>query len=172
MNRPRTRLQFEELESRTLLSATTLTAPVKASAQVVRTTPAPTVLSGSVAGTYTLGPRLSTTGATYFLNGSGTVGPMGKVTASAFLQALRFISPGHAGGLVTLTNAQGTVIVQPTGTAQYGGVRLPTTFTYRVAWGTRAYAHLNHGGTVGLTLTPASHPTRTDAGSFTFTFRA
>jgi hypothetical protein len=170
MNRRRARLQFEELESRTLLSAAGLAAPVKVSAAVVRTTPPPAVLSGTITGTYVLGPSLSTTGATYQLTGSGSVGPAGAVTASAFLQALRFLSPGHAGGLVTLSNARGTVVVQPSGTAQAGGVRLPATFTFRVAWGTGAYAHLNHGGTVGLRLTPASHPTRTDSGSFLLTF--
>ena len=73
MTRPRTRLQFEELESRTLLSAAALAAPVKVAAAVVRTTPPPAVLSGTITGTYVLGPSLSTTGATYRLNGSGNV---------------------------------------------------------------------------------------------------
>jgi hypothetical protein len=170
LTKPRTRLHFEELESRTLLSAASVTHP--------KPPPPPVGLSGTIGGTYLLGPTLRTTGATYELSGSGTVGPMGKVTAGAFLQAAQFISPGHAGGLVTLSNAKGTVVLQPSGTSQPGNVRLPAQFKFLVAWGTGAYDHLNRGGTVNLTLKPAppsSHGAgrpvfNPPAGTFTLTF--
>ena len=74
MNRPRPRLRVEELESRTLLTGTSV---------------APFVLTGTAGGTYALGPSLPTTGTTYELAGTGTVGPLGKVTVSGFLQAAR-----------------------------------------------------------------------------------
>jgi hypothetical protein len=140
----------------------------------------PTALAGTAGGTYTLGPSLPTTGATYELAGTGTVGPLGRVTVSGFLQAARFISPGHAGGTVTLSNARGTATLQLSGTALPGSSRLPAQFSFLVVSGTGAYSHLNQGGTLGLKLTATGHARHTGgstsgshtAGTFTFTIPA
>jgi hypothetical protein len=123
-------------------------------------------LGGTITGTYALGPSLATTGSTFQLTGTGNVAPLGHISASAFLQAAGFVSPGHAGGLVTLSNARGTVQLQPTGPSQPGGAGLPRRLTFQVVWGTGAYARLSRGGTVNLRLTARSHT----GGSFTLTF--
>ena len=151
MSRPRPRLRVEELESRTLLTGTSLALPA---------------LTGTAGGTYALGPSLPTTGTTYELAGTGTVGPLGRVAVSGFLQAARFISPGHAGGLVTLSNARGTVQLQPSGPSRPGGARLPASLRFQVVWGTGAYARLSRGGSANLSLTARSHT----GGTFTLTF--
>ena len=83
MSRPRPRLRVEELESRTLLTATSLSPPA---------------LTGTAGGAYAPGPSLPTTGATYELAGTGSVGPLGQVTVGGFLQAARFISPATPAG--------------------------------------------------------------------------
>jgi hypothetical protein len=158
VSKPRTRLQFEELEARTLLSSTALSSAALGDGLAALATSRQPALKGTLKGTYQLGPSVPASGATFELAGSGNVTPLSKVTASGFLQALRFISTGHAGGLVTLTNRSGAVKLQLTGTSA-GASRLPKHFTFLLVWGSGAYAHLNHGGTVNLTLTPAK-PTR------------
>jgi hypothetical protein len=159
VSKPRTRLQFEELEARTLLSATSLPSAALGHGLAALATSKQPALKGTLKGTYQLGPSVAASGATFELAGSGSVTPLSKVTASGFLQALGFISTGHAGGLVTLTNRSGAVKLQLSGTSA-GATRLPQHFTYLLVWGSGAYAHLNHGGTVNLTLTPAK-PTKT-----------
>jgi hypothetical protein len=153
MNRPRPRLRVEELESRTLLTGTSV---------------APFALTGTAGGTYALGPSLPTTGTTYELDGTGTVGPLGKVAVSGSLQAARFISPGHAGGLVTLSSAHGTATLQLSGTALPGSSRLPAQFAFLLVSATGAYRQLSHSGTADLTLTARGRT----GGSFTFTIPA
>jgi hypothetical protein len=123
-------------------------------------------LGGTITGSYAVGPSLATTGRTFQLTGAGNVAPLGQVAAGALLQAAGFVSPGHAGGLVTLTNAQGTVQLQPSAPAQPGGVSLPLRLTFQVVWGTGAYARLSRGGTADLTLAARSRT----GGSFTLTF--
>jgi hypothetical protein len=152
MKRPRYRLQLEELESRTLLTGASVTA---------------SALAGTAGGTYALGPSLPTTGSTYELAGTGTVGPLGKVAVGGFLQAARYISPGHAGGVVTLSSARGTAALQLSGTSA-GSSRLPAQFSFLLVSGTGAYSHLNQGGTLLLKLTATGHT----AGTFTFTIPA
>jgi hypothetical protein len=168
MSRRRHRLRVEELESRTLVTGTSWVPPTLAPALTARVASHPTAREGAAGGTYALGPSLPTTGTTYELAGTGTVGPLGQVTVSGFLQAARFISPGHAGGLVTLSSPHGTATLQLSGAALPGSSRLPAQFAFLLVSGTGAYRHLSQGGTIGLRLTPTGPASHT-AGSFTFT---
>ena len=92
------------------------------------------------------------------------MGPLGKVAVSGSLQAARFISPGHAGGLVTLSNTRGTATLQLSGTAVPGSSRLPAQFAFLLVSATGAYSQLNQGGTIGLKLTATGHLNQGDRG--------
>jgi hypothetical protein len=154
----------------------------------------PISLTGSITGTYTITPVNSLIAPIfnqiYELTGAGTAGALGDVTATGELRIANLASPqgGAAAtnssntfvpvggnGILTLTNASGSVTLQLGGPAwpvsgpvlpqSSSDVWFPSTLNYLIAQATGAYAGDTASGTIAVTLTPG-----TAGGANTFTF--
>src|SRR5262249_45114689 len=175
MNRPSPRLQVEELEGRTLLAAPALPTPVFATSLAAPVSPLSRAphLGGTIYGRYTAERPILDVGTTYRLEGPGQAGSFGLVTVFGSVHTTGFIAFGHAGGKLTLTNAQGSVTLRLEGPRQPGFRPLPANFTFTVQQGTGAYKHFHAQGTVDLRLqsfvTPNSRPAFVQHGAFTLT---
>jgi hypothetical protein len=168
-------LQVEELGSRILPSASPLAfsgvvAPFRASfveQQDVRHEHQDALhqqqhaLHGIGFGAYTSTMALPDTGTSYNLQGFGRFGTVGLASVSGDIHGVGFILHGHATGMLTFTNAKGSVTVSLTGPEQASFSPLPQQFQYQVTSGTGAYQNLHDQGTlhlqlVGSTATPGS----------------
>jgi len=149
MQRPTARLQVDELESRTVPSASWLPRPILHSAHVAPAAAAQDIgLPGAIHGTLTASPGIPDAGAHFAVNGSGWLLGLGQVSVSGTLQGTGFIAQGHATGQLTLTNAKGTVTVDLVGPTQQGFAPLPHRFHFTVSGGTGAYQNLKASGEV------------------------
>jgi hypothetical protein len=150
------RLHFEELESRTLLTAAApaLHSGVAALAAPSALPPAP-VLSGTITGSYTNPLQwIADVGTTYDFKGMGTVAAMGKVTATGSVQEPGFVALGNARGELMLANKQGTVDLRLSGPSQPGFAALPDHLYFTVWGGTGAYRHIHVSGRIDIRLSP------------------
>jgi hypothetical protein len=124
-------------------------------------------LAGTASGTY-FSPRFfPDAGNSYQLTGTGTFGRLGSVAVKGAVNGVGFIQSGHATGTLTLSNAKGSVTLYLVGPEQPGFSRPPEQFSYQVASGTGAYAHLHASGTLHLQLTY----TGVNVGTFTLSIR-
>jgi hypothetical protein len=129
-------------------------------------------LNGKITGTYSPAPFSPVLGATYVLNGTGTAGVLGAVSAHGTVFVPEAELSGHAAGTLTLTSLSaasanaGSVTLTLTGPTQvgFGPFSIPSTFTYVITGGTGVYANATGSGTIAVTLGGKSNPT-----AFTFT---
>jgi hypothetical protein len=153
MKRTRHCPRLEPLENKALLSAvdmmvTASEAPVLLLPKVAHHQIA---LNGSVSGPWTVTPGIPDIGSSQTLTGSGTVKPLGQVSASGTLHLTGFIAVGHATGTLTLTNARGSVTLQLTGKPQRGFSGPPMQLTFKIVKATGHYAGSTGSGTAMLT---------------------
>ena len=111
-------------------------------------------LNGTINGQYSLAPAVPDIGATYMLNGSGTVGDLAAVTASGTIKLPGFIARGRATGTLMLTGASpgDTLTLALTGPLERGFGPFPATLSYFVTAGTGAFAGLTGRGAVDAAL--------------------
>jgi hypothetical protein len=147
----RKRPQLEALEAMTLLSAAMpqTTALVAASSHKLHL-----ALSGSIGGPSSSAVTNPDVGASFSLDGSGRVAPLGQVSSTGSLHLTGFIATGHATGTLTLRNAKGTVTLALTGPSQPGFSGPPSSLSYTVTGGTGLYAKATGRGTATLAVTP------------------
>jgi hypothetical protein len=175
------RPEVESLEERTVLSAGLRLAPVALAPAAHHGHHARHVLAldGSVSGTWQKRFTLPDTGGDQVLTGSGAVAPLGPVRMSGELHTPGFISQGNTRGMVTLTNAKGSVTVQLVGPPQPGFSGPPSMFRYTIVGGTGRYAGASGSGRATFEEQPAHGPvcppntvcpTILEAATFTLTF--
>jgi len=157
MKRHARRPRIENLEDKALLSA----AGIGAQNAPIILVPPPAnhhhiALNGEVGGTWTIQMVNPDVGRAQTLTGSGTVQPLGKVGATGTLQATGFIAKGRAGGMLTLSNAQGSVTIKLTGPPQPGFSMLPRQFTFKIVAATGKYKGATDQGSASLTEVEAA----------------
>jgi hypothetical protein len=74
-----------------------------------------------------------------------------------------------ATGSMTIAAPRGTLNLNLTGPVQKGFSPLPSTFTYNITGGTRAYQMATGSGTIAVTLNPSA--VSTNFGLITLTFK-
>lgn len=107
-------------------------------------------LRGQVSGTWTTVFTNPDAGRAQRLDGTGTVTPLGAVSASGTLTTPGFIARGRATGTLTLTAADGTVTLDLVGPPQKGFASPPASFRYTIAGGTGADAGASGKGRVSF----------------------
>jgi hypothetical protein len=160
MRSPNVRLRVEELGSRILPSRTPLPAGhvadlVHRAAVTPRPAPAPVNLHGTLQGTLfqvIRGPI--DLGIQYGLTGAGELGGQPRFQVTGSLRRVGFIAQGQATGELTLTNAQGSIMLSLVGPMQPGFAPLPGGFHYTVTGGTGAYQGATGDGQVALRTRP------------------
>lgn len=150
----------EALEAKIVLSAAAPTGVTSAPAIVETSTAQARVphLLGQVFGFMTSPASLPDVGRRFDFQGSGWVGPLGQVHLKGSLTTPGFVANGHAGGLLTLSNAKGSVTLQLTGPPQSGFAQLPSTLTYKLVSGTGAYRKAHAAGVATLGVSPIVDP--------------
>ncbi|CAN5377385.1 hypothetical protein BH11PLA2_BH11PLA2_50820 [soil metagenome] len=142
----RSTLGVEELGTRIAPSAN-VTAPSPALAPpIVRHNHA--AVEGIGSGTFTKTSTPADTGTHYQLSGHANAADLGPVTVSGSLNAVGFIASGRAHGMLTFTNARGSVTFELTGlNEQPGNSTLPKYFRYTIVSTSGYYPHFQgqHG---------------------------
>lgn len=95
-------------------------------------------------------------GKTYNLTGNGTVTPLGTVQLSGSLHTPGNIASGYATGTITLSNTNGSLVLQLTGPLQTGFLPLPTSFSITIQNGTGQYANYTNMHATGTLTTDTS----------------
>jgi hypothetical protein len=113
-------------------------------------------LNGEVSGTWTIQMLNPDVGQQQTLTGSGPVQPLGNVGATGTLHATGFIARGSASGMLTLSNAQGSVTIKLMGPRQPGFSLLPRTFSFQIVAATGKYRGATDRGTAMLTEVEAA----------------
>ena len=119
--------------------------------------PPPATLSGTIAGGYLAGAGNVATGARSDLVGIGYLTGLGESVLTGDLIATGQARSGHATGVLTLRDANGSVTLQLQGSEQGAFGHLPYRFHFTVGSGTGTFAHLHASGTATLQLMPGSH---------------
>jgi hypothetical protein len=117
--------------------------------------PPPFLLTGHGAGSFTREVGIPE-GQKYHLLGSATLNGLGRVAVTGSVESVGFILHGHAWGVITLSNAKGSVTLLLEGPEQGGFAPLPRLFTFDVTGGTGSYRQLNEHGTLQLVITPGT----------------
>jgi len=119
----------------------------------------PTLLDGTIDGTYSLAPTAVDIGAGYVFNGTGTAGDLGAVSAHAFVTLPGFIATGQATGTLTLTQVgpsasavNNSVTLKLTGPTEAGFGAFPASLAYVITGGTGAFAGATGTGSIAVTL--------------------
>jgi hypothetical protein len=119
----------------------------------------PTLLDGTIHGTYSLAPTAADIGAGYVFNGTGTAGDLGAVSAHAFVTLPGFIATGQATGTLTLTQVgpsasavNNSVTLKLTGPTEAGFGAFPASLAYVITGGTGAFAGATGIGSIAVTL--------------------
>lgn len=160
----RSAYQLEWLESRQLLS--TASALSEGAAEVVRLSASRRLsLNGRIDGTFRVNP-FTTSQVSLTANGTGTVRPLGSVSATGSLSG-NLAPGGNVRGVLTLSNASGEVQLSlsaplPRSTQASAQAR------FQVLGGTGAYAGSTGAGTARIRLQAVSADVTT--GSFTVQF--
>ena len=152
MSRHTTPLRLEELDARTLPSAT-LPLPVPA-AQVTAAPNPSHPLHGTGAGHYAGRSLVTDAGPSDTLAGRADLAGLGSFNVSGWVQGVGMVAYGRAAGQLVLSDSRGTITLALHGPVQPGFSPLPAEFVYSVSGGKGAYQHLRGYGVVGLTLTP------------------
>jgi hypothetical protein len=134
-------------------------------------------LAGKGHGLYRIKDLSPDAGTTYHLAGHANVGLLGHVTVDGTLHSTGFIQNGRATGRLTLSNGQGSVVLQLTGPKQPGNAALPEVFHFAVVSATGTYRGLARTGSITLRLDPimwkvppgGSMPMPWESGGFHFT---
>jgi hypothetical protein len=105
-------------------------------------------LSGSITGTEQRIVSVPDTGAQWRWQGSGTVKPLGAVTATGTNHAVGFIASGTPTGSMVLTGANGTLTLTLTYPQTKGFAPLPAQAAYVISGGTGQYAGASGSGSV------------------------
>ena len=153
----RTPLGFEELESRTLLSATGLLPPALAGALLAPAVTHAATLNGTITGSFSTSPGHPDMGLSYNLTGAGHLGNLGHFSMTGSLHGTGFLATGHATGTITLSNAHGSITLKLTGPEQPGFSPLPQKFNFAVECGTHSYRHMADSGTVTVHFDQVHH---------------
>ena len=135
--------QLEWLEDRLALSA-------GGTAALVAVKPHHVALNGEVGGKFFLAPGIPDLGLTQTFTGSGTVSPLGKVSASGKITSPGFVAEGRATGSFILSNKAGSVTIKLTGPLQLGFSAPPRNFTFTIVAATGQYAGDTDTGTATL----------------------
>ncbi|CAN5345186.1 hypothetical protein BH11PLA2_BH11PLA2_24050 [soil metagenome] len=121
-------------------------------------------VEGIGTGTVTQAITPADTGTRYQLNGHANAADLGPVTVSGSLNAVGFIASGRAHGMLTFTNARGSVTVELTGlNEQPGNSTLPKYFRYTIVSTSGYYQHFQgqHGtARIDLQAAPAGNTFR------------
>ena len=152
------RPQLEILEGRLALSGGGGTAAIS----MVK--PHHVALNGEVSGKFWLAPSIPDVGPSQALTGSGTVSPLGQVSASGTFRSPGFVARGRATGTFHLSNTNGSVTIELTGPLEPGFATLPRKFKFRIVAATGKYVGDSATGTAtldeveadGVTTPPAS----------------
>jgi hypothetical protein len=137
------RPQLEVLDGRLALSA-----GGTAALGVVK--PHHVALNGEVSGRFLLAPGNPDVGSYQTLTGSGTVSPLGQVSASGTIKSPGFIARGRTTGTLDLSNANGSVTIRLTGPLKPGFATLPRKFTFKIVAATGQYVGDVDTGTATL----------------------
>jgi hypothetical protein len=111
-------------------------------------------LNGTANGRYLLAPSNPDVGAVYVIAASGKIAPMGQTAVNGSIRTPGFVAQGTATGHLTLSSAQGKVMVDLQGPVQAGFSPPPAQFQYTVVGGTGAFLHATGSGTLDLQLKP------------------
>jgi hypothetical protein len=159
-------LQLERVEDRMVLS-TLITAPAPVPATTAAVNPAPAGadilvkplvfidLNGSAHGRTRRVPTPPDVGPVLALEGTGTVSPLGSVHVSGTLHGTGFIKGGRAGGVITLSNARGSITLDLVGPIEPPFTGPPSaTYLFHIdpSKDTGAFAHDVGFGSVKVTL--------------------
>jgi hypothetical protein len=173
----RASLKVEQLGARIAPGAIrTALADLAATARTPQRAPTPTPtptrpFQGRVTGSFTTRIVYDYAPMRYLLNGSATLGTVGAVRLTGFIQQTGDVVQGRAHGMLTLTNAKGTVTLSVEGPLQPGYAPLPSQFRWHVVAGTGAYERMSGTGTVQLAASPAPTPANPlPRGNFSLTF--
>ncbi len=160
----RTAYQLEWLESRQMLS--TASAHLTGAVQTARMSASKSLsLSGRIDGTFQVISTTSTQ-ASASANGSGTVRPLGFVTATGSLSG-SLVPGGNLQGALTLSNAAGDVRLSLSAPLPRSS-RAPAQARFQILGGSGAYAGSTGTGTAKIRLQAVSADVTT--GSFTLQF--
>jgi hypothetical protein len=162
-------LCLEELDDRIVPSVTaadtTLPAmapPMEHATATMYPGPYQNPLSGQGQGQYVRQLVPGAMGGRYQMQGSATLGELGQVSVTGFVQSPGGI--GHAYGTLTFTNAHGSVTLKLQGPQQTSLTAIPDNFQFQVVSGTGDYSNFKDQGTLNLNLNASS----TFQGTFTF----
>jgi hypothetical protein len=111
-----------------------------------------TPLHGQGGGTYSIFGGIPDIGHRVDLHGTVSIQGLGRMTVQGSLYSLGFVYEGHAGGTLTLSNAEGSLTLKLTGPLQPGFSALPTDFKYEVVSGTGIFSHAADSGTLHLSF--------------------
>jgi hypothetical protein len=140
----RASIQVEAIESRALLSAIG-PGPAHAAAEVApQIYPPPLLLTGQVRGGGFARHDIPDAGSVYFLQGTGRVGPMGRVSAQGVFETTSFA--GQPIGHLVLTDRHGQVELQLIGRPATSPSDLPQEWNFTVTRATGQYDHLEGTG--------------------------
>jgi len=165
--------QIEDLECLTLLSGlpTLAAAVTELQPLVASSKPKAITLEGTVKGTYgSIGAIIVDQGVAFTFSGQGTVKPLGSVSLRGTLHKVGLIAGGRAGGSLTLTTSQGSVMLTLLGPKQNGPASLPGHFSFKITAATGGYTQDVGHGTAELTLKASTNAA--DGGTFQFVFKA
>ena len=109
-------------------------------------------LVGNVQGAWTLLSTLLDKGADLSLSGDGIVSPLGHVEIRGMLHTPGFVISGRVTGIIVLSNALGSVMLQLVGPLQPGFSPAPNKFQYTITDGTGAYEGASGEGTVNFAV--------------------
>ncbi len=112
------------------------------------------LLAGHGQGAYVADAVQSGAGLQYQLTGNADLQGLGHFAVAGSLHGVGFIQQGHAGGMLTFTNAHGSLTVELTGPTQNAFAPLPNLFNERIIGGTGAYQHLSGHEKAQLDLWP------------------
>jgi hypothetical protein len=124
---------------------------------------------GTIRGGYFVSTGIPDTGSTYRIGAAGRLSPVGQTGDTAMIHTTGFIATGMATGSMTIAAPRGNLNLNLTGPVQKGFSPLPSTFTYTINGGTRAYQKATGSGTIAVTLN--SSAVSTNFGVITLTFK-
>jgi hypothetical protein len=123
--------------------------------QVTRSVSSPgqaIALQGTVRGGYFASIGIPDTGTTYRIGTVGRIAPIGQTSETAQVHTTGFIASGTATGTMTISASRGSLNLKLTGPVQPAFAPLPSTLSYTITGGTRAYKNASGSGTIAVTL--------------------
>jgi hypothetical protein len=109
-------------------------------------------LQGTVRGGYFVSFGVPDVGSTYRIGTVGRLTPLGQTSEAAQVHTTGFIATGTATGTMTIRGSRGSLALKLVGPVQPGFSPLPSTLSYTINGGSRAYQHASGSGTIAVTL--------------------